>query len=714
MEAPVLRIPAGDDRLHTQIGRCAGNVIVVENAGPGCGLFGPYVDLPIGAYIGRIRFAPGTPLAGSVEFNISAEGGAVVIARRRYDLGESGRPQDGLTLEFLLAAPANGCELRLFCDAGVSATIDRVEIEDNAGELAAALVPRDEAETGLATETVEVLQIGRARRTTASGDVPCLRGLVAVRARILSVEPWTAMRVEVEGARADRVVPEMAPALGAHREEALRRRDLAGHLIEHDSETTPHPQAGLQQYIFNSWFDAAPLPRGFARLTLGFETSTGAAKVHEELVYIDGEVSSDGNCLTAALTCVEDTIDSSAEYQVNAQPSAVHPARRALFEAPPRRVLVMEADALGDFVTAVPAIKRLRQLLPGAEFIGLLSAFNHELGESSGLFERTIRVEWLYDVVRKSRVLPVDRQIEVRRQLRECRPELAIDLSPAPDMRPLLQLSGAPITVGFGPREFPWLSVAIETQTRNTLSGGARVSQAARLLSLVEALGALLRPPVVLVPPSAETRRSLRRLGLAAAERFVLLNTGARWVVNRWPLARFLQLARLIIDDSDVTIVLMLDDVSELAEVEAAVLPPDRVRVFVALPFAEFDALLSHCLVLVANDTGPKHLAALRGRKVVSVHTARLDWREWGQEGDGLIVTRDVPCAGCGIVEPAACGKALAFLTDIQPEEVWAAARQLIFDQSAPFAKATGFRNLAARVLEAVLARLASSVTISR
>src|SRR5205085_10814266 len=129
-------------------------------------LFGPYIDLPPGAYIGRIRFAPGTRLAGRVEFNVSTDRGAVIIAQRPHDLAETVRPQDGLVLEFLLAEPASGCELRLFCDAGVSATIAAVEIEDNVGELVADLVPRAEAEAPLATETLDILRIGSERRAT--------------------------------------------------------------------------------------------------------------------------------------------------------------------------------------------------------------------------------------------------------------------------------------------------------------------------------------------------------------------------------------------------------------------------------------------------------------------------------------------------------------------------------------------------------------------
>ena len=124
---------------------------------------------------------------------------------------------------------------------------------------------------------------------------------------------------------------------------------------------------------------------------------------------------------------------------------------------------------------------------------------------------------------------------------------------------------------------------------------------------------------------------------------------------------------------------MLVDDSSRLPEVEETGLRADRLCVIAGpLPFVELDALISHCAVMVGNDSGPKHLAAARGAKVVSVHMGQVNWQEWGQEGDGLIVTRHVPCYGCGIVETHECGKDLACLVHIRPEEVFAAVQQIL------------------------------------
>ena len=98
-----------------------------------------------------------------------------------------------------------------------------------------------------------------------------------------------------------------------------------------------------------------------------------------------------------------------------------------------------------------------------------------------------------------------------------------------------------------------------------------------------------------------------------------------------------------------------------------------------ALPFDDFDALLSFCAVFVGNDSGPKHLAALRGSPVVSIHSSRINWNEWGQELTGSIISRKVPCAGCMIYhDEDECGKGFPCITRITPQEVFDAVAALV------------------------------------
>ncbi len=94
--------------------------------------------------------------------------------------------------------------------------------------------------------------------------------------------------------------------------------------------------------------------------------------------------------------------------------------------------------------------------------------------------------------------------------------------------------------------------------------------------------------------------------------------------------------------------------------------------------FEVFDALISNAAVFIGNDTGPKHLASMRGVKTVSVHMNQVNWNEWGQDGEGLIVSKRIPCCGCGIEDPSECGKAMACLDGLTPRELADTVRQVL------------------------------------
>jgi ADP-heptose:LPS heptosyltransferase len=204
------------------------------------------------------------------------------------------------------------------------------------------------------------------------------------------------------------------------------------------------------------------------------------------------------------------------------------------------------------------------------------------------------------------------------------------------------------------------------------------MSPARKMLALVEALGALYRPAMK-ARPIIETERSLlSRFGLDATDRYIVLHTGARLPYTRWH--GFGVLAGLLLEHTNLKIIVFSEPGA------AASLPrSSRLHVIEGMTsFSEFDAVIAFCTIFIGNDSGPKHLAALRGAMVISLHMARLNWSEWGQEGHGVIISRCTPCAGCAIGSAGEeCGKAFACLAYISPQEVLEAALGLLGDHAA-------------------------------
>jgi ADP-heptose:LPS heptosyltransferase/tetratricopeptide (TPR) repeat protein len=504
-------------------------------------------------------------------------------------------------------------------------------------------------------EMIEVRQIGWARRRDAHGELPVLHGIEAVRVVCCSHLPITSLRVRIDGRTVVRLPAEGIPVDGE--------------------------MPDLVKYVFNAWIDAGKLSHGVHEMQLFFEELRGGYRSHSLVFLADPTEAVGGAASNDAVVVLPAEADPAAslDERVNRSPSVIRPAARSFFGAAPRKVLVIRADQMGDFVTSVPAILRLRELLPDTELHALVTPSNTALAGGLGVFAKVLPVELAYDHATRRRRLPISRQVALRRLLQAEAYDIAIDLSPGAESRSLLRLTGAPHLVGFHPQHFPWLTFGIGAITRDPVNGKERGSHALLVRSLVEAFGAALHHQWTTVPAPNAPREALGAFGLGADDRFIVIHSGARLEIKRWPLGHYLDLVALILARTALKVVLLTDDAQGAEQALARGLDPERlaVRGGAVAPEA-LEALMAHCSVFVGNDTGPKHLAALRGAPTVSLHMGQVNWDEWGQEGKGFIVSRRAPCVGCGIEDVEDCGKALACLTHIQPAEVFSAVERLL------------------------------------
>lgn len=493
---------------------------------------------------------------------------------------------------------------------------------------------------------VHLHRVGGAPVWTAAGCWPGAAGVVAVRGYTLFRRPIRAVTLRLDGTAIATVRPSAA-GIDRH---------------------------GRFKQVFNIWADLSAVPPGVHRVSI--RPSGLLARLHERgrRVVVEAPPPVDPAASDARLP---PDLGPDLERAVAALPSMVRPAARGVLPDPVRSILLVRADQLGDLAISIPAVKRLRALFPAARLTALLTAHNVDLGRSCGLFDAIVELPFGEDAALGRRVLAAEAQQALRDRLAPERFDLAIDLGEGAQSRLLLLLAGARFTYGFRHGDHGWLSASFELNTRDPASGLELLAPARKLVAMVDALGAMRTAPPEPPLPSTPDPALLTRHGIAPGERFILLHAGARLAYSRWP--HFAALARLLLERTDAQIVLFTHGDAEAP----GDLPPEQrarlIRIDHALPFAEFDALLAAAAVMVGNDSGPKHLAAAHGTRVVSLHMARLNWNEWGQEGEGLILSRRVPCAGCGIgSHPEECGRGFPCLTDIIAEEACAAVLRLL------------------------------------
>jgi ADP-heptose:LPS heptosyltransferase len=303
----------------------------------------------------------------------------------------------------------------------------------------------------------------------------------------------------------------------------------------------------------------------------------------------------------------------------------------------PPRVLLVKLAEMGSTVLASRAIERLNALYPGARLHYLC------FEENSPVLELLDEVRWegLHTLRTGSlRAFAVD-VLRVRRRLRQLRIDIAIDLEIfSRGSATLVYLSGAPVRVGF--HKFHAESPYCGDLFTHRLTYNSHLHTSGAFMALIEALDAdpgelpllkkRIEPPRTLPQfrPTAAERdgvlATLRERGYPAdgSARIVILNTNASDLLplRRWPSERFEELAQRCLDAWDDVFVVFTGAPTEAGAVEKLVRRVNRERVINMAgqtTLRELVTLFGLSTVLVTNDSGPSHFAALTPIWIVSL-----------------------------------------------------------------------------------------------
>ncbi len=128
----LLRFPAGGPPVHTEVGQRRRGLVELFGAA-GAGAYGPYIALPRGRYVARLRFRSNWAPGGAAVLDVSADNGETRIASLPFEgarLAETGMAAE---VPFEAAADLSGVEVRLFCRPGFTGALEAVEIAPAAG-----------------------------------------------------------------------------------------------------------------------------------------------------------------------------------------------------------------------------------------------------------------------------------------------------------------------------------------------------------------------------------------------------------------------------------------------------------------------------------------------------------------------------------------------------------------------------------------------------
>lgn len=303
----------------------------------------------------------------------------------------------------------------------------------------------------------------------------------------------------------------------------------------------------------------------------------------------------------------------------------------------PSRVFVFLREHIGDVVNSTAALHCLRRCYPQAYLCV-------EVGE------RTVEVLNGFPGIDEIWVRPTHQglwgKLAFIRRLRRERFDLAVILDDSADMVLHAWLAGIPNRFGVSrKRKFRRLYTAFvqhSTSRHETLD---------HFRDLVEMLGcdtSDYRPHLYPSPEDRQaTETALRQAGWDGRTPLVGINPGASRQHRRWFPERFAQVCDALAEDGYTSVVLggcedgsLVDEILRHCRNHPVVLTGK-------LNILQVAALMPRLRLLITADTGPMHLAAAMGTRVVALYGVS-DPAYTGPFGAGHVIIRhSEPCIGC-------------------------------------------------------------------
>jgi lipopolysaccharide heptosyltransferase I len=307
-----------------------------------------------------------------------------------------------------------------------------------------------------------------------------------------------------------------------------------------------------------------------------------------------------------------------------------------------KSVPAVRLSAIGDVVHAMPAVAALRRERPDVRITWVVERGAAALLRGSPCVDRLVEIDtraWRRRLLRRETQREIAERLGV---LRAGRFDVAVDFQGLLKSALVAYASGAPRRVGFAAADLR------EPASRAFLNEQVEVGTLPHVieknLALVRHLGVVAAGPYefpVAVPEADERDVAAR----APEAPFAILNPGGGWPTKLWPAERYGRLAdELHARHGLVSVVTFGPGEEELARRVAGASVGGHASPF-ACSLLQFVALARRASLFVGGDTGPLHLAAAAGTRVVGIYGPTEPRRNGPfAPGDVVVGRDDLPC----------------------------------------------------------------------
>ncbi|MFQ5735702.1 MAG: lipopolysaccharide heptosyltransferase II [Thermodesulfobacteriota bacterium] len=308
------------------------------------------------------------------------------------------------------------------------------------------------------------------------------------------------------------------------------------------------------------------------------------------------------------------------------------------------KVLIIKLSSIGDCIHTLPAAASLRE---GFRKKGIKARIDWLVEEAASSILRDSRLVDNVIVVKRGWFSSLAQNLKTARKLAATRYDLVLDFQGLLKSGVWVFLSRGKTRMGFAnARE---MSHVFCNDTLDPYDPERHAVD--RYLDLARHAGGATGPASFRVDTGSAGKtvaKKLKAAGLTAKEPFFVLIPRARWATKLWSDARFAGLARRLSERTGYRAVLAggPDDRAGLEALKQSI-GPQAVNLAGKTDLPELAEVLRRAPFVVTVDSGPMHLAAAVGTRVVALFGPTAPWRT-GPYGKGhVIVRKGLECSPC-------------------------------------------------------------------
>lgn len=309
----------------------------------------------------------------------------------------------------------------------------------------------------------------------------------------------------------------------------------------------------------------------------------------------------------------------------------------------PKNILIVRTDRIGDVVLSLPVVSVIKEYYPDCKVNFLIREYTKSITEANPLIDQSIIIK---EENGKFRIF------ENVRMLKKYDFDVVIILYPTFILTLIMFLAGIKKRIGTGYRLYSFLFTDKIYEHRKD----AKKHELEYNFSLLSRIGINFRPGINNVKFNLNLSDSslnkidmlLEANNIHPEDRFVIIHPGSGGSAVDLPVDKFKEIIKKL-SDSDIYIILTGNKNEKKMCDELTI--NEKVKNFAGLlTLEELLALISKSLLLVANSTGPLHIAAALGKQTFGFYPKikSCSAQRWGPYTDKrFIYEPELNCRDC-------------------------------------------------------------------